>query len=133
MKINAETQAIAQSLAEQIGRMSDSEAEGPEANAICRRLNGLVGEARAEELIEAASNAAGLSAAARALRAIPSASRSEQSRSNGRRGGRPVVLGTIAVEGGRATVRYAPGRGRVECVLPDGTVEVPEEALLTDS
>lgn len=39
-----------------------------------------------------------------------------------------VLLGTIAVEGGRATVRYAPGRCRVECVLPDGTVEMPEDS-----
>lgn len=49
-------------------------------------------------------------------------------RANGCRGGRPVRLGTIETEAGRAVVRYAPGRGRVECVLPDGTVEVPEEA-----
>lgn len=71
------------------------------------------------------------SSAARALRAIPSEARSEQSRSNGRRGGRPAILGTITAEGGRATVRYSPGRGRVECVLPDGTVEIPEEASVS--
>ncbi len=66
--------------------------------------------------------------AARALRAIPSAARTAQSRANGAKGGRPVILGTIDTEAGRAIVRYAPGAGRVECVLPDGTVEVPEEA-----
>lgn len=67
--------------------------------------------------------------AARALRAIPSERRTEASRSNGRRGGRPVILGTIAVDDGRrATVRYSPGMGRVEVVLPDGTVEIPEDA-----
>ncbi|MDP2317536.1 MAG: hypothetical protein Q8P41_31920 [Pseudomonadota bacterium] len=49
-------------------------------------------------------------------------------RRNGAKGGRPVLLGTIETEAGRATVRYAPGAGRVECVLPDGSVEVPEEA-----
>lgn len=69
-------------------------------------------------------------AAARALRAIPSETRSETSRANGRRGGRPVILGTIATDAGRATVRYAPGAGRVEVVLPAGTVEVPEEAAV---
>lgn len=90
MKINAGTQALAQSLAEQIGRMSDSEAEGPEAGAIRRRLIDLVGQTQADELTEAASNDAGLTAAARALRAIPSKARSEQSRRNGIKGGRPA-------------------------------------------
>lgn len=66
--------------------------------------------------------------AARALRAVPSDARTAQSRANGARGGRPVLLGTIETPVGRAKVRYAPGAGRVECVLPDGTVEVPEEA-----
>lgn len=66
--------------------------------------------------------------AARALRAIPSETRTAQSRANGAKGGRPVILGTIETEAGRANVRYAPGAGRVECVLPDGTIEVSEEA-----
>lgn len=52
-------------------------------------------------------------------------------RVNGARGGRPVTIGTIAVDGGRGTVRYAPGRGRVEVVRPDGTVDVPEEAQVS--
>ena len=75
------------------------------------------------------------SAAARVLGARGGAARTQAkasaSRANGRRGGRPVILGTIATEAGRGTVRYAPGRGRVEVVLPDGTVEVPEEAAVS--
>lgn len=69
-----------------------------------------------------------LTAAARALGSISTPKKARASAANARLGGRPVVLGTIAVEGGRATVRYAPGRSRVECALPDGTVEVPEES-----
>lgn len=54
-----------------------------------------------------------------------------QRRAAAGRGGRPVVLGTISTAAGTGTVRYAPGRGRVEVVLPDGTVEVPEEASVS--
>lgn len=101
--------------------------EAYEIDSAARKI-GRTGYAAYKRAVTAALAGIRRAAAARALRAIPSEARSEQSRANGRRGGRPVILGTIAVDGGRATVRYAPGLGRVEGVLPDGTVEVPEDA-----
>lgn len=70
-------------------------------------------------------------AAARALGSARSPRKAAAVRANGTRGGRPVILGTISTPAGTGTVRYAPGRGRVEVVLPDGTVEVPEEASVS--
>lgn len=81
------------------------------------------------------SNKPSPSLAARTLGALGGAARTpakaRASRANGTRGGRPVGLGTITTEAGRALVRYAPGSGRVEILLPDGTVEVPEEASVS--
>ena len=54
--------------------------------------------------------------AARALRAIPSGARSEQSRENGRRGGRPLTLKVDL-----PTVEHFAGRDSSEGVLAAGT------------
>lgn len=68
-----------------------------------------------------------LTAAARVLGAVRNPRKAASSRANGARGGRPITLGTIATDGGRATVRYSPGAGCVEVRLPDGTIERPED------
>ena len=72
-------------------------------------------------------------AAARALRAIPSEARSEQSRSNGRRGGRPVLMvliddlgrsvGYCEAVGSRAGEIVEYGSRLLARTTPDGYVE----------
>lgn len=101
--------------------------EAYEIDSAARKI-GRTGYAAYERAVTAALSGLRRSAAARALGSISTPRKAKSSAANARLGGRPVLLGTIAVEGGRATVRYAPGRGRVECVLPDGTVEMPEDS-----
>lgn len=52
-------------------------------------------------------------AAARTLGSTRSPRKAAAVRANGRRGGRPVVLGTISAGAGRATVAWHPGRQRI--------------------
>lgn len=71
------------------GSCDDEQRSSEEWKTIARRLKSEYGENLEPEQVSAEMNGANRSAAATALRAIPSDKRSDASRANGKLGGRP--------------------------------------------
>lgn len=106
--------------------------EAYEIDSAARKI-GRTGYAAYKRAVTAALAGIRRSAAARALRAIPSEARSEQSRANGRRGGRPVLMilvddlgrsvGYCEAAGSRAGEIVEYGSRILARTRPDGYIE----------
>lgn len=75
--------------------------------------------------VDYAARTAARTAAAQTLGSARTPRKAVSSRANGRRGGRPVVLGTITIDGARAVVAWHPGRQRVGVRVPSGHDGIP--------